>query len=64
MIGEHLWKDYGSYRRKWHSKEQRKCLKCGSTVMFVREPRCGSRIYCTMTKTGEITTGAMSRCET
>ena len=58
MIGKHLWDHPGP----WRAGELRRCLKCLATVKLVTVPRFRSRIFCTMTRTGAITTGAMTRC--
>lgn len=56
MLNKHMW-ERGAGQR-WRSKEERRCLKCGSYVQLVAVPRGGSRLFAWMDRTGRVVHGA------
>lgn len=61
MIGYHLWQCGGG--RYWVRDEERRCVKCGAIVKFVKQPRRRSRVFKTITIDNAIDFGAMSKCK-
>ncbi len=59
MIGKHLWTVAG----KWTARETRTCAKCKARVTYLKQPRCGVRVFKTVMLDYSLTVGAMQRCE-